>query len=458
MRRLAAAVAVGLLCFAGAPSSPASPVVPARLGPAVFVVTGGGWGHGVGLSQWGAYGQALEGRSYREILAWYYRGTELGKTPVARVRVLLADGKQALRISSEAPFRVRDASSTTRDLPAGELTLGPALRLLVDGKRVPLEGPLRFQPGKGSQLALGGVEYRGELVVSREGARLRAINVLPLESYLLGVVAREMPKDWPLEALKAQAVAARTYSLTRFVEGKPFDLYADTRSQVYGGTAGEAPGAIEAVRATADEVVLYEGAIATTFYFSSSGGKTANGEDVFGTPTPYLVSVADPWDRLSPHHVWEPRLLSGADVAKAFALSSPVSDAVSRPTLSGRPTQVTLTTRAGGTLTAAGTDVRTRLGLRSQRFRLGTLRLDPPESTSGGSPLRLTGIARDVDGAALEKLGSSGWARVARLPQRPDGTFAVVVRPTADASYRLTAGGMAGPPLVVRLGSRAAAG
>jgi stage II sporulation protein D len=458
MRRLAAFVAVLSLALpAVAASRAAAPAPASRLGEAVFLVTGGGWGHGVGMSQWGAYGQALEGRSYRDILAWYYRGTEIGTANVTRVRVLLVDGSPELRIFSATPFRVRDAAAATHELPSGELTLGPEPRITLGGKPTSLKWPLVFLPGKSSLLALGGVPYRGELHVSREGARLRAINVVGLEAYLLGVVAREMPKDWPLEALKAQAVAARTYSLTRFVEDRPFDLYADTRSQVYTGANSEAPRSTAAVRATAGEIVEHAGEVATTFYFSSSGGRTANVEDVFGAPIPYLVSVPDPWDRYSPHHVWPARLLSGAEVAKAFGLASPVSEAASGATASGRPRNVTFTTRAGGKLTTSGTDVRGRLGLRSQYFRLGTLRLDPPpDAPAAGEPVRLTGVARDVDDAALEKLTPTGWSRVTRLPQRPDGSFAVVVRPAEDSSYRLIAAGLAGPQLVVRVEARAA--
>ena len=107
--------------------------------------------------------------------------------------------------------------------------------------------------------------------------KLRVVNVVALEAYLRGVVPREMPKHWPLEALKAQAVAARSYALVRLLKGKPFDLYSDWRSQVYGGIAAEAPRATEAVQATAGQVVLYQGKVATTFFFSSSGRPDGDG-------------------------------------------------------------------------------------------------------------------------------------------------------------------------------------
>src|SRR5215213_235565 len=100
-----------------------------------------------------------------------------------------------------------------------------------------LAGPVLFLPGT-TPLDLGG-EYRGQIEVGVTGTRLAAINIVGVEQYLAGVVAREMPSDWPDEALRAQAVAARSYAFANRAAGKPFDLYADVRSQVYGGVAAE---------------------------------------------------------------------------------------------------------------------------------------------------------------------------------------------------------------------------
>ena len=133
------------------------------------------------------------------------------------------------------------------------------------------------------------------------------MNVVGLEAYLQGVVPREMPSAWPPEALKAQAVAARSYALATRAGRRAFDLYADVRSQVYGGVAAEEPATTTAVDATAGQVVLYDGKVATTFFFSTSGGRTASAADAWsGEPVPYLVSVADPYDDASPYHDWGP--------------------------------------------------------------------------------------------------------------------------------------------------------
>src|SRR5215216_2269006 len=129
-----------------------------------------------------------------------------------------------------------------------------------------------------------------------------AVNHVALDQYLQGVVPDESPPSWPLEALKAQAVAARTYAVATMKPGASFDLYPDTRSQVYGGVAAEEPSTNQAVAETRGEVVTFEGRPVVTFFFSTSGGRT---EDVENTPLgnqpqPWLKSVDDPYDVASP--------------------------------------------------------------------------------------------------------------------------------------------------------------
>jgi stage II sporulation protein D len=291
------------------------------LGAPVFVVNGGGYGHGVGMSQWGACGQAQAGRSYGQILAHYYRGTQLGTASVSSIRVLLAEKRRKLVVASEVPFRIRDAAGSVFDLPAARLELGPDLVVSLDRAPTLLAGPLVFLPGKGAPLSLDGVPYRGRLRLFSDGSRLQVVNVLGLEAYLMGVVGREMPAHWPIEALKAQAVAARSYTLAKRSASRAFDVYGDVRSLAYGGIPAESSASSDAVRETAGRVLLYEGRVATTFFFSSSGGRTASSVDVFGFDRPYLRAVPDPWDAASPNHAWQPRTLTPAALAKAFRLS-----------------------------------------------------------------------------------------------------------------------------------------
>jgi stage II sporulation protein D len=125
------------------------------------------------------------------------------------------------------------------------------------------------------------------------------VRKVPLERYVRGVVAAEMPSGWPLQALEAQAVASRTYALTAHAGGARFDVYSDTRSQVYLGVAAETAATNAAVAATAGRVVLYNGRPSTTYFFASSGGMTESIENAFlGSPAePWLRGVADPYNR-----------------------------------------------------------------------------------------------------------------------------------------------------------------
>ena len=451
MRRTAALAALLLLSL-GVAAAATAPKPPAP----VFVLAGGGWGHGVGMSQWGAYGQATAGRDYREILSTYYRGTAMGTAPdtlLKRVRVLVADGLANASVGSVAA--VFDGAGKRYPIAGGAITAGADLELPVgkDDKQVALPGPVTIRAAKGAFLSYAGKEFRGDLRVAAVGGRVQLVNVVGLEAYLLGVVPGEMPKDWPLAALEAQAVAARTYAVGNIVRGRPFDLYSDWRSQVYYGVGSEAPGTTRAVRETRGQILTYDGAPAQTLYFSSSGGRTISSLDAFGLDLPYLVSVDDPWDAASPNHAWTPRLLTGAQLAARFGLKDPVADIAYVPGSPGKPAAVRLTTSDGQTSTARLSDVRSRLGLKSTGFRLGTLRLDPPAEPKGtSSVVQLTGVARQVDRATLERRTPDGtWVTAKRLSPAADGTFAVRLRPSGTTVYRLSADGVAGPPLTVRV-------
>ena len=176
--------------------------------------------------------------------------------------------------------------------------------------------------------------------------------------------------------LRAQAVAARSYALRSRRPTEPFDVFADTRSQVYGGISAEANAATAAVAATRGLAVLAGSAVAETLFHSSSGGRTAAVEEVFlsSPPVPYLVSVEDPFDRLSPHHDWT-AVMSDADAARRLGAPGELVDVA---LLATTPTGRVRTVRVTGTLgfiDVDGPTVRARLGLRSTWF---TLALRPP--------------------------------------------------------------------------------
>ena len=425
---------------------------PKQQGPSSFLVSGRGWGHGVGLSQWGAYGFAQHGSTYDQILGHYYRGTELGKIPGPnQIRVLLVGGATRVELSSQSPFAVEDATGESYDLPAGAVALTNGLRIKVDPDKPAkqLAGPLVFKAGA-APVAVNGKRYRGSLEVAVVSGRYRVVNVLGLDAYLLGVVPSEVPSAWPAEALKAQAVAARSYALATRKPSGPFDAYADTRSQVYGGLEAERPETTAAVQATSTQVVLYEGKVATTYFFSSSGGRTASIEDAWpgSQPVPYLVSVADPYDTASPYHSWGPTPITAARLKAAFALPRPPVDARVDAPRSGRVSKLVLTLAGGGEASVPGTTVRAGLGLRSTFFSIGVLALRPPTGApvTFGTKTPFGGVVRSLSNVRLERRALGGaWRKVGTVAAGKNGEFTMQVKGQMTADYRLAAKKLAGP-------------
>jgi stage II sporulation protein D len=457
-RMLYALIGAGLALAASAaagPRAPApAPAVPAAVTATAFVVSGRGWGHGVGMSQYGALGFANEGWTYDRILAHYYRGTELGPAGVARVRVLVAEGARSVTIRSASPFRVRDVFGKAYPLE-GAVTIGPRLRVTVAGAPRDLAGPLLFQPGR-SPLELDR-PYRGQLAVSVVEGKLDAVNVLGLEPYLQGVVAQEMPSAWPEEALKAQAVAARSYALARLIRGKHFDVYADVRSQVYGGIRGEHPRTTAAIGATKGQVVLWEGKPADTLFHSTSGGATLDAAEVFGKAVPYLVGVEDPHSALSPVHRWGPVTVAESTVRRGLKLRSPVTALKLTRGASGRVARVEVSAGSAST-TVSGADLRRAGGLRSTWItQLATLSLTRPGgAVVYGKSVVVSGKAAGVKGAALQQWSGGRWT-----PIGGPGLKARV-QPAAPVRVRLVAGGLVGPvlrlPVAPLVNARAEAG
>ena len=332
--------------------------------------------------------QAKANRGYREILSFYYPGTELTKAAATKVRVLLAEGRTSVKLGSAVPFSVRDGSGVVTELEPGEITLEarPPCRRgrQADAAPGPSRASCRARERCCSSTARSIEERSDSPPIS--GA-LQVIDVLGLDAYLLGVVPGEVPKEWPAAALQAQAVAARSYALASIVKSRPFDLYSDTRSQVYYGVSAEAPATTTAVKATRGRDPQLRRQGRNDVLLLVVGGRTASSKDVFGVVTPYLQTRDDPWDTLSPYHRWAPRSFTAATLGQAFRLSAPVVDVQVEPTDSGRPLSVTLIKKTGANVLLRGADVRATLGLRSTAFRLGVLRigLPSPSTAAGGA-------------------------------------------------------------------------
>lgn len=258
----------------------------AGAGAANLLITGGGDGHGVGMSQEGALGYAEHGFSYRAILAHYYTGTAIGVAPA-----------------------------------------GAQVRVLIGGR----------------------------------------VHRIPLETYVRGVVSAEVPASWPLAALEAQAVASRTYALASHAGGSRFDVYADTRSQVYRGVAAETPQTDAAVAATAGQIVTYQGRPAITYFFASSGGRTENVENSFigSEPEPWLRGVVDPYER-GALHTWKLVISFAAASARLGSLvkGSFKGIEVTRRGFSPRIVSAYVL-GSGGRAPVSGPELASRLGLNS---------------------------------------------------------------------------------------------
>jgi stage II sporulation protein D len=272
-----------------------------------WVVLGHGFGHGVGMSQYGAYGYASHGKGYGFILGHYYSGTTIGKLGGPRiVRVLLdvSSGDIGFSGATSACGKALDAGRSYEAHRAGS-----SVRLRSSAGRPIANCGHTLRAAGNGQVTIGGSPFRGALEVvptESDAGSLNEIDALPVDQYVKGVIPNESPSSWPQAALRAQAVAARSFALTGAVGGNGFDLYNDTRSQVYEGISSETATTNEAAEATRGQVVTYGGKIAETYFSACSGGHTESVQNVFsGSPVPYLVGVPDPYDGACPLHTWK---------------------------------------------------------------------------------------------------------------------------------------------------------
>jgi len=298
----------------------AAGVVPAGAsGAATWIVKGRGFGHGVGMSAYGAYGYGLHGAGYRQILHHYFKGIGIDEAKGApQVRVLLAVSPGEVSFSHATAACGQTLDPSRRYVARRR---GSSIRLLSGSDRPVARCGARLHADSGGTIRIDGVGvYRGalELVPTESAAgSLNVINKLNVNNYARGSVPGEVPPEWPAATLKAFAVACRSIALSTDVGGNGFELYADTRTQVYGGVKLEDPRTDRAVRATKSQVATYGGTVAQTTYFSSSGGETESG--FLGAPdVPYLESVDDPYDYYSPLHEWTLRF-SQAEMSSRLA-------------------------------------------------------------------------------------------------------------------------------------------
>ena len=329
-------------------------------------IEGRGSGHGVGMSQYGAFGLAKEGRTYAEILHHYYTGVSIGQAENRTVRVLLATALGSVEFSSATRACGKDLNG--RETYSFRLDSGSVSLRRPNGSELAGCGKEGSARGGASVRIAGVGEYRGDLRARNVGGSLYLINRVSLEDYARGVLPNEVFLSWPQATLRAQAVAARSFALATRVGGDGYDFYDDQRSQVYGGVGVESKSTNVAVRETAGEVIKDDGAVVAAYFFSSSGGQTENSEFGFsgGSPQPFLKAVNDPFDNVSPLHQWTMRYSQAEMESKLSGLFGGNLQKI-EILKTGRSPRIVEARVVGstGSSTASGETLRYRLGLRS---------------------------------------------------------------------------------------------
>jgi stage II sporulation protein D len=299
-----------------------------------FTIRGAGWGHGWGMSQYGAYGAARKGLSWKQILAFYYRGTRLSKLPNGtKIKVwITADNDNSLRVMPASGLAVSDTAGHRYTVPTGAKYTSWRISRSGAGYRLSYRTSSGSYVTKSTGLTTGSWSfstrskivkvilphgsvrpYHGTVALIKMGTGGRTVNKVLLEDYVKGVVPAEMPTSWAANAVKAQAVAARSYAvrLQKFAGNSGYDICDTTACQVYSGMARETSDGNAAVTATIGTIVTYQGVVALTQFASSNGGHSARGD------YPYLAAQRDPYDGVIKSQAWT-RTLSASSISRAW--------------------------------------------------------------------------------------------------------------------------------------------
>ena len=381
-----------------------------------MVITGGGWGHGLGLSQWGTYERARKGQSARRILRHYYTDTTVEKTDLPnKVRVGLLQAQTVMEFESTGGVAWSLGSNifstgTRRTSWRVEPAKSGAVRVFRNGTEVSIKGdstlggkkPVRieYEPygsllevvDKANHYKYGQMEI-GSYGGSCEGGRcMRLVNEIPMEDYVLGIA--EVSASWPTESLRAQATIARTYvsykANTSGGHRDPCDctVYDNSYDQVFLGQDRKYEAGSywkfwkNAVESTKGQAVLYNGQPILALYMSSSGGHTENNEDVWGgTPLPYLRGVRDRADATDAniYHRWRVEMSRaafsskldayfGTGTLKRFRIKKPLGISGRVTVVKGEDTGGVRIVGSARTVRASGSQVKTALGLRDTLF------------------------------------------------------------------------------------------
>ena len=412
LRRWTAVVAGGVAALAtvvvAAGPAHAEEVYPRPTSSSVLSLAGHGYGHGHGMSQWGAYGAASKGMTWRSIVGFYYPGTTLQAVPNSTIRVqlrILGYSNAVVYNSSSLQYSAGGSAFKTLGAPSAitrfrlqPSSTGLAMQQWVGGAWKAFAtpaSPLKLRDSRGAVTV--GVwsssrgdyvprAYRGDIVVNHiSSTQQSTVNTLLMEDYLKAVVPAEMPSSWSAEALKAQAVAARTYAAQNRAEPaartRTYDTCDTTSCQMYSGMPAEAASTDAAIAATSGQMLMYGGSPAFTQFSASNGGYMVAGGQ------PYLVTKADPYDGAIPN--------SANSWTKDIPLTTiertwPSIGSFQRMRVLLRDTHGTWGGRilslaldgSKGSVTMSGTSFQWALGMRSEWFKpTNTTPLGPPTAS-----------------------------------------------------------------------------
>lgn len=286
------------------------------------------------------------------------------------MRVAITTNTNDIKVGSSTPATVRDGSGNL----LGQIpNMGATVAKPASGQ-VSLSqwkaSQIWVEPSQNGKVWIGDNWYRGRVLLVQHNGRLMAINYVDLDQYLYSVLGSEMGANWPIQALKAQAVAARTYALYKRQNNSSqiYDLGDTQTHQVYRGVSGESPATQAAVTATAGQVLTYNGQVILAVFHSSSGGHTENVEDVWENFLPYLRGVPD-FDSGSPVFEWT-RTFSTNDLSNRISGVGQVSSMTPEKTSAFGSVISMRVVGSGGTRTISGEDIARALGLRSTKFRV----------------------------------------------------------------------------------------
>ena len=421
-----------------------------------FTFKGGGWGHGIGMSQYGARGMASGGATHTQILQHYYSGVTVSAgTPDTQIDL-------RVRIAENVPTLQLTAGGTTTFDGVGTVGQGAVVTLTRSGSAVKLSGALnatvaslrvRYASSTNPlQVSPPNHPFRyGELVVKPAGTGLRAtIEQLRMDQYLWGL--HEMPFSWPDAALQAQVVAGRTFALkrraARRAAGEDYDVTNTVSDQAYSGAKNESPANyfltwVNAVQSTDGQTIRYGGNLIDAVYSSSSGGHTEHSENVWSSALPYLRGKADPYDATggSPYSSWT-RTYSGSELGSWFGLGTVTSVSLLGPFgASGRVDKSAVRLiGTGGTKDMAGSTFRATVNAKSAQDLLSTkftvvgaavVAQRPPtgdfhSAFAQGRTIVIGGKASDPDGTPVVRVVSTmGNQRAVRETRPVGGSFMV---------------------------------